>query len=300
MRARAARPPSPMDRCAATTGEGRSGGSSAGSTQRVTATATSSPAMENRPSCASPVKPENSIALKPQIEVSTPRRSVGQMRSNAAPRAAVGGGLREQVDRIVHAFADQRHAEGQRDAVHRAEAEADRRDAGQRAAGDRQQAEDQQPRRAVDRQQDRGDQRGGDERKARGFAAHGCAGGHREHARSGEQQLRLARGGLREGAADLLKRALLRVDGRSPAPGSARAAAPAGRRARTRRRRASPAWPGCRSAPGYAAARRSDPPARSAAPARRRASRAAAGFLPGAARSPAAENRSGVTAELSR
>jgi hypothetical protein len=39
--------------------------------------------MENNPSCASPVKPENSIALNPQMEVSTPSRIVGQIRSSA-------------------------------------------------------------------------------------------------------------------------------------------------------------------------------------------------------------------------
>jgi hypothetical protein len=59
-------------------------GSSAGSTQRVAATATTSPVIENSPNWASPVNPENSIALKPRIEVSTPRRSVGHIRSSAA------------------------------------------------------------------------------------------------------------------------------------------------------------------------------------------------------------------------
>ena len=63
-------------------------GKSPGRTKRVTVTATISPTIENKPNCANPGKPEKSIALKPQIDVSTPRRNVGQMRSNV-----VSGGL---------------------------------------------------------------------------------------------------------------------------------------------------------------------------------------------------------------
>ncbi len=55
-------------------------GSSVGRTQRVTLTAITRPAMEKRPSWAKPVKLENSMALNPAIEVSTPRRKVGQIR----------------------------------------------------------------------------------------------------------------------------------------------------------------------------------------------------------------------------
>jgi hypothetical protein len=58
--------------------------SKAGNTQRVTATATRSPVIEKRPSCTNPVKVENSIALKPQIETSTPSCKVGQMRGKVA------------------------------------------------------------------------------------------------------------------------------------------------------------------------------------------------------------------------
>ena len=57
-------------------------GSNVGRTQRVTLTAMMSPAMENRPSWAKPVKLENSMALKPAMEVRTPRRNVGQMRAS--------------------------------------------------------------------------------------------------------------------------------------------------------------------------------------------------------------------------
>ena len=61
-------------------------GMSAGSTQRVTRTAAISRRSEKSPSCASPGKPERSIALKPQIDVATPSRSVGQMRGERALR----------------------------------------------------------------------------------------------------------------------------------------------------------------------------------------------------------------------
>ncbi len=37
------------------------------------------PAIENMPSWARPGKPENSKAAKPQIEVSRPSRTVGQL-----------------------------------------------------------------------------------------------------------------------------------------------------------------------------------------------------------------------------
>jgi hypothetical protein len=57
-------------------------GSSAGSTQRVTQTATARPLMVNSPSCAKPSKLDSNIAENPQIEVRTPSRSVGQIRSN--------------------------------------------------------------------------------------------------------------------------------------------------------------------------------------------------------------------------
>ena len=53
-------------------------GSSAGSTKRVTAAAATSPTIEYSPSCASPGRPEKSSAENPAIEVSTPRRTVGQ------------------------------------------------------------------------------------------------------------------------------------------------------------------------------------------------------------------------------
>ncbi len=46
--------------------------------------------MGNSPSCASPLKPENSIALKPQTEVSTPSRSVGQIRFSVSRGASSG------------------------------------------------------------------------------------------------------------------------------------------------------------------------------------------------------------------
>ena len=57
-------------------------GSMAGSTHRVTQTATASPVIVNKPNCANPSKLDSNIAEKPQIEVITPSRSVGQMRSS--------------------------------------------------------------------------------------------------------------------------------------------------------------------------------------------------------------------------
>ena len=84
----------------------------------------------NSPSCAKPSKLDSSMAEKPQIEVSTPSRSVGQMRAIVAFDGAVRGGLREQVDGIVDSLADQGGAKAQGDAVHRAEHQADRGDSG--------------------------------------------------------------------------------------------------------------------------------------------------------------------------
>ena len=56
-------------------------------------------------------------------------------------RCGARRGLREQVDRVVDGLADQRHAEAQRDAVHEAERQADRGDAGDDPAQHRQQAQ---------------------------------------------------------------------------------------------------------------------------------------------------------------
>jgi hypothetical protein len=44
----------------------------------------------NSPSCANPSKLDSSIAEKPQIEVSTPNRSVGQMRAIVASTGLSG------------------------------------------------------------------------------------------------------------------------------------------------------------------------------------------------------------------
>ena len=63
-----------------TTGALNPAGSNAGSTERVTVTATMRPTIEKSPSCARPGKPEKSIAPKPQIDVTTPSLNVGQMR----------------------------------------------------------------------------------------------------------------------------------------------------------------------------------------------------------------------------
>ncbi len=90
--------------------------------------------MVNSPSCAKPSKLDSSIAEKPQIEVSTPSRSVGQMRARVALDRAVRGGLGKQIDRIVDRLADQRGAEAERYAVHCAEQQPDGGDAGERAA----------------------------------------------------------------------------------------------------------------------------------------------------------------------
>ena len=54
-------------------------GSNAGKTNRVTASATSSPTIVNSPNWAKPVKLENNMALKPQTDVSMPSRRVGPM-----------------------------------------------------------------------------------------------------------------------------------------------------------------------------------------------------------------------------
>ena len=51
-----------------------------GRTKRVTRAAVRTPASEYRPSWARPGKPENSRAPKPQSDVATPRRIVGQKR----------------------------------------------------------------------------------------------------------------------------------------------------------------------------------------------------------------------------
>ncbi len=56
----------------------RLAGASRGSTKRVTRAAVASPTMEYSPNWASPGKPESSSEAKPQIEVSTPSRTVGQ------------------------------------------------------------------------------------------------------------------------------------------------------------------------------------------------------------------------------
>jgi hypothetical protein len=56
----------------------KSGGTHAVSTKRVTSAAALSPAMEYSPSCASPVMAEGNRTAKPQIEVRTPSRMVGQ------------------------------------------------------------------------------------------------------------------------------------------------------------------------------------------------------------------------------
>ena len=59
-------------------------GTKCGSTKRVVAAAPMSPVMENSPNCAKPVKLENSMALNPAMEVSAPKRKVGQMRRSVS------------------------------------------------------------------------------------------------------------------------------------------------------------------------------------------------------------------------
>ena len=59
-------------------------GTRQGSTKRVTKAAVTSPAMENSPSCAKPVKLDPSMAANPAMEVRAPSRKVGQMRAIAA------------------------------------------------------------------------------------------------------------------------------------------------------------------------------------------------------------------------
>ena len=126
--------------------------------------------MENSPSCARPGKPDSSMAEKPQIDVSTPSRSVGQMRASVPPAPRRGVGLHEQVDRVVHGFADQRGAEAERDAVDFAEAERHRGDPGGRTREYGQQPEPEHSRRTERDQQQRRDERGGDQGEARRVA----------------------------------------------------------------------------------------------------------------------------------
>ncbi len=83
--------------------------------------------MVNRPSWAKPVKLDSNIALKPHMEVSMPRRRVGQMRGRVAAGSAPGAVCVRQVDSVVDGLADQRHPEAQGDAVHEAERQADGR-----------------------------------------------------------------------------------------------------------------------------------------------------------------------------
>ncbi len=114
-------------------------GTSTGNTKRVVAAAATRPAIENTPSCARPGKPEKTSAAKPISEVKRPSRTVGQLsrrQRSAAPVAAAR--LDQVVDRVVDRLADQRRAEAERHAVHLAEAEADRGDAGDHAGRDRQ------------------------------------------------------------------------------------------------------------------------------------------------------------------
>ncbi len=56
----------------------RAAGISAGSTKRATSAAATRPAIEYRPSWASPGRPEKRSAAKPAIDVATPSRIVGQ------------------------------------------------------------------------------------------------------------------------------------------------------------------------------------------------------------------------------
>ena len=49
-----------------------------------------SPAMENSPNCASPGKPDSSMAPKPQMDVSNPNRNVGQMRASVSSGVVPG------------------------------------------------------------------------------------------------------------------------------------------------------------------------------------------------------------------
>ncbi len=65
-------------------------------------------------------------------------------------RAAVWRRLGRQIDGVVHGFADQGHAEADRDAMHEAEPEAHRRQPGHRARCDRNQDQKQHAGRAVD------------------------------------------------------------------------------------------------------------------------------------------------------
>ena len=61
--------------------------------------------------------------------------------------------LHKQVDRIIDGLANQRRAETKRNAVHRAETQADGGDAGQCAADHRQKAQGQRSEGAIDQQQ---------------------------------------------------------------------------------------------------------------------------------------------------
>ena len=215
--------------------------------------------------------------------------------------------LGEKIDRIVDAFADQRRAEAQRDAVHRAEAEADRRDAGQRAARHRQEPQREHAQRAIQREQHGADECGGDARESatrrldRGRA---CS----PKKRRGRVKTRRAPRGV--GVA--LTRRSRKPRGcsrsrvparrcRSPPRASARPAARAGRRARTTRRRCLSRF---RRRLRASPTRRSNSPVGSPASMRCRRSPAgeprSAGLPRGARAARAARNAPASTAGLSR
>ena len=115
------------------------------------------PRWSKGPSATGPGTSEKSSAAKPAMEVATPRRMVGQNRSiqEPSPGAPPAIGLHEEVDRVVHGLADERHPEAQRDAVHDAVPQRHGGDADQRAGGHGREAQHQHDGRAEDRQQQR-------------------------------------------------------------------------------------------------------------------------------------------------
>ncbi|MDR8822842.1 hypothetical protein FEQ05_06588 [Burkholderia pseudomultivorans] len=137
-------------------------------------------------------------------------RRVGRARRTGLRR------LHEQVDRVVDGLADQRRAEAEREPMHGAEHDTDRRDAGRDAGQHRQQAQRERARRAVKRQQQRDDQHDARTRQAFDVVPDRVARLDREHARArhreragGRVRQSLRRGG--ECAAHRVDRACLRI-----------------------------------------------------------------------------------------
>ena len=86
--------------------------------------------------------------------------------------------LHEQVDGVVHRLADQRGAESQGDAMHRAKAQTDCRNPCQRAADHGQKAQGHRGKGAIHQQQQGGDERDPDDGQAADLAFDALARGH--------------------------------------------------------------------------------------------------------------------------